>query len=154
MISYKSFFRTLITTDNYISADLIKQYIESNKDSILSGAALNKELHRKFDRFVKAGLLYKRHDGTHTVYVRTELTKQIHKTYGTKKLLDAYELIELSKDNEFNQVLSKISSILDIDDEPSLGFYLSNFSCYRPIQLNSSEHIYKFINSFINIISS
>jgi len=154
MISYKSFFRTLITTDNYISVDLIKQYIEGNKNSALSEATLNKELLRKFDRFVKAGLLYKRHNGTQTIYVRTELTKQIHKIYGTKKLLDAYTLIELSKDSELNQVISKISSILDISDEPSIGFCISDLSLSKSLQSNNSEYIYKFINSFINIISS
>jgi len=127
MISYKDIFKTLLRTDGYISINALKQHIEMNKTLSIKESSLDKEITRKWDRFVKVGLLNKVYNGTDTVYTLSKFTKKLHNKHGTDKLLRAYEIIELVNDNEFNTILENLSLLMGTnDDTPSIGFYTLN----------------------------
>ena len=108
MDPYKSIFKTLLCTDNYMTKTALSNYIKSYIDSTKENS-VDQILHRRFNIFVKEGLLEKYHNGTEVIYKRSELARNIHKKFGTELLMKAYDIIQLSKNKDAQTIIRNLA---------------------------------------------
>lgn len=154
MDPYKSIFKTLLCTDNYMTKTALSNYIKSYIDSTKENS-VDQILHRRFNIFVKEGLLEKYHNGTEVIYKRSELARNIHKKFGTELLMKAYDIIQLSKNKDAQTIIRNLAEIMNTDsNESPTRFYSPYLSQnYYHIFLSECELLYKFIHSYQKIFN-